>query len=61
MGKEAAMWDTVVEISTHLSHDLPCPRCGHGGHRYLPCDHCACAGDLALSYDGVSDRSDAVA
>jgi hypothetical protein len=55
------MWDTVVEISTHLSHDLPCPRCGHGGHRYLPCDQCACAGDLAMSYDEVDDRSDAVA
>jgi hypothetical protein len=39
------MWDTVVESSTQLSHDLPCPRCGHSGHRYLPCDHCGCAGD----------------
>jgi hypothetical protein len=55
------MWDTVVEISTHLSHDLPCPRCGHGGHRYLPCDHCACAGDLAASEDMVGDRSGAAA
>jgi hypothetical protein len=45
------MWDTVVEISTHLTHDLPCPRCGHGGHRYLPCDHCACEGANATTYD----------
>jgi hypothetical protein len=45
------MWDTVIEISTHLSHDLPCTRCGHGGHRYLPCDHCAC--------DGATTQDDA--
>jgi hypothetical protein len=36
------MWDTVVEISSPLTHDLPCPRCGHAGHRFLPCDHCDC-------------------
>ena len=36
------MWDTVLETSTRLSHDLPCPHCGHGGHRYLPCDRCDC-------------------
>jgi hypothetical protein len=38
------MWDTVVESSTRLTHDLPCPRCGHGGHRFLPCDRCSCGG-----------------
>jgi hypothetical protein len=39
------MWDTVVESSTHLSHEMPCPRCGHEVHRYLPCsDLCSCAG-----------------
>jgi hypothetical protein len=39
------MWDTVVESSTHLSHEMPCPRCGHEVHRYLPCsDACACSG-----------------
>jgi hypothetical protein len=32
------MWDTVREITPHLSHDLPCQRCGHAPHRYLPCD-----------------------
>lgn len=26
-----------------LSHDPPCPWCGHGAHRYLPCgDRCDC-------------------
>jgi len=45
------MWDTVVETSTHLSHDLPCPRCGHGGHHYLPCDHCTCEGTGTTTYD----------
>jgi hypothetical protein len=49
------MWDTVVESSTHLSHDLPCPRCGHGGHHYLPCDHCACEGAGATPYDGMRE------
>lgn len=37
------MWDTVETNSEHLSHDLPCPYCGHAGHRYLPCDAaCGC-------------------
>lgn len=41
------MWDTVSnwadELTTaHLSHDLPCLSCGHGAHRYLPCDACEC-------------------
>jgi len=37
------MWD-VPEIRTdHLSHDLPCVRCGHAAHVYLPCgDTCPC-------------------
>jgi hypothetical protein len=45
-----AMWDTADDSTerhpsypAHLSHDLPCPRCGHGAHTYLPCgDLCAC-------------------
>jgi hypothetical protein len=38
------MWDTVVETTTHLSHEMPCPRCGHEAH-LLPCsDHCDCGG-----------------
>jgi hypothetical protein len=45
------MWDTVVELSTHLSHDLPCPRCGHGGHHFLPCDDCACPAAETAAYD----------
>lgn len=37
------MWDTVVTNSTHLSHDLPCPRCGHGTHTFLACSaSCDC-------------------
>jgi hypothetical protein len=40
------MWDTVEDaIGTvaHLSHDLPCLRCGHAVHTYLACgDTCAC-------------------
>jgi len=36
------MWDTVEIATEHLSHDLPCPRCGHAGHRYLACDAHAC-------------------
>ncbi|GAA3683094.1 hypothetical protein GCM10022237_47270 [Nocardioides ginsengisoli] len=27
----------------HLSHDRPCPHCGHAWHYYLPCDSgCGC-------------------
>lgn len=45
------MWDTVEtshrsgsgSTSEHLSHDLPCRRCGHAVHTYLACsDTCAC-------------------
>lgn len=37
------MWDTVETSHEHLSHDLPCPYCGHATHRYLPCDwDCGC-------------------
>ncbi len=37
------MWDTVQTNEQHLSHDLPCPRCGHGVHTFLACgDNCAC-------------------
>lgn len=41
------MWDTVESHTGpgagHLSHDLPCPWCGHPGHLYLPCDEaCDC-------------------
>jgi hypothetical protein len=37
------MWDTVQTNRLHLSHDIPCPRCGHAVHTYLACsDTCAC-------------------
>jgi hypothetical protein len=38
------MWDTIESETVHLSHDLPCPQCGHGVHTYLPCSEtCDCA------------------
>ena len=39
------MWDSVSnDDEQHLSHDLPCPRCGHGVHTFLACDEgCDCA------------------
>ncbi len=36
------MWDTVDTNETHLSHELPCPRCGHEAHTFFPCDGCDC-------------------
>lgn len=37
------MWDIVETSSAHLSHDLPCTRCGHAIHTYLACsDACRC-------------------
>ncbi|MDF1602491.1 hypothetical protein [Nocardioides sp. YIM 152315] len=37
------MWDTVQTNTVHLSHDMPCPRCGHAPHTYLACgDGCDC-------------------
>ena len=37
------MWDTVQTNQVHISHDLPCPACGHAVHTYLPCDDtCDC-------------------
>jgi hypothetical protein len=37
------MWDTVQTNELHLSHDLPCPDCGHARHTYLACsDTCDC-------------------
>jgi hypothetical protein len=44
------MWDTVDTNGTHLSHDMPCPGCGHATHSYLPCsDSCACVRGRALT------------
>jgi hypothetical protein len=37
------MWDTVQTSEVHLSHDLPCPSCGHAVHTFLACsDTCTC-------------------
>jgi hypothetical protein len=37
------MWDTVQTSDTHLSHDLPCLRCGHAAHTFLSCgEGCEC-------------------
>lgn len=38
------MWDTVQTNDVHLSHDMPCARCGHDVHTFLACGtDCACA------------------
>jgi hypothetical protein len=38
------MWDSVSDDDQHLSHDLPCSRCGHAMHTFLACDErCDCA------------------
>lgn len=38
------MWDTVQSNDEHLSHDRPCPRCGHAMHVFLACgDSCTCS------------------
>jgi hypothetical protein len=37
------MWNNTQTDQRPLSHDLPCPRCQHASHTYLPCsDSCAC-------------------
>ena len=37
------MWDTVQVNVVHLSHDMPCVRCGHQVHTFLACGTgCAC-------------------
>jgi hypothetical protein len=49
------MWDTVETHQEHLSHDMPCQRCGHAMHTFLSCDaNCDCGparlpGEHALS------------
>lgn len=64
------MWDTAIDTGldtgastgtgfrghvVHLTHDLPCPRCGHAAHRYLSCSEtCDCVpppvpGSVALA------------
>lgn len=37
------MWDTVEPTAQLLSHDMPCPQCGHAPHTFLACgDECDC-------------------
>ena len=43
------MWDTYQDTPSnlsgeHLSHDMPCQRCGHAMHTFLSCDaSCDCS------------------
>ncbi|GAA3529434.1 hypothetical protein [Nocardioides daeguensis] len=39
------MWNTIPDSPhQHLSHDLPCPACGHAVHTFLACsESCDCA------------------
>ncbi|EGD43177.1 hypothetical protein NBCG_02531 [Nocardioidaceae bacterium Broad-1] len=58
------MWDVIGINSLHLSHDLPCPRCGHPAHIYLACgDGCDCEPTLlpgsALPADHLTPRVEA--
>jgi hypothetical protein len=42
--RRSTMWDTVQTNGEHLTHDMPCPHCGHALHVYLECgDGCDCA------------------
>jgi hypothetical protein len=38
------VYDIPETSQVHISHDLPCSRCGHATHTYLACsDTCDCA------------------
>lgn len=51
------MWDTAQDDqpgNARLSHDRPCPRCGHAMHVFLACgEGCACRPVAAARYAGV--------
>jgi hypothetical protein len=52
------VWDTVVETAAPLSHEMPCPWCGHATHSFLPCsDSCECAGWRSLADPAVQRRT----
>lgn len=54
------MWDTVESFSTstHLSHDMPCPSCGHAKHTYLSCsDTCGCVPPPAPGADRAREAA----
>lgn len=49
------MFDTAPEATRlHLSHDMPCARCGHARHTFLACSEtCRCRPDeLSLAAQG---------
>lgn|GEM_PF-2503817 len=51
------MFDTAPEATRlHLSHDMPCPQCGHARHTFLACSEtCRCRPDeLSLAAQGSS-------
>lgn len=49
------MWDTAEPRTSRVTHDLPCPACGHASHTYLPCsDSCGC-GRTAMPGEAASD------
>ena len=51
------MWDTQNTTSLHLSHDIPCPACGHGRHSYLPCStECRCPAQPIPGYHESAGR-----
>ena len=47
------MWDTVQTSKHHLTHDLPCPACGHAVHTYLACDDACDCPPTVLPGDAV--------
>lgn len=48
------MWDTPETSQIHLSHDLPCARCGHALHTFLACsDSCDCPPQAAPGAVGL--------
>ena len=55
------MWDTVETNQEHLSHDLPCQRCGHAAHTFFACSEtCTCVPPL-LPGEGVEEPGGAAA
>ena len=40
------MWEIPEIHGSHLSHDMPCQRCGHAFHTFLSCGNtCDCQPD----------------
>ncbi|MBO0842484.1 MAG: hypothetical protein J2O46_04810 [Nocardioides sp.] len=52
------MWETD---QAHMSRDMPCPRCGHPAHTYLPCsDSCDCPPTALPGAAGNAEADDNV-